>query len=343
MFRLFLLLLVAIAIGGVYFGMQNDPEVHELSLYSSIERQHVEPLLDAYTKKTGVKVNLFAMEAEGLVNRLESEGKLSPADVVMVADVTSIVKAEEKGLLQPYQSTLIDAQVPAKLRDSDQQWFGFAKRVRAFIVGKYADEENYVKGYEDLADEKWKGRVWMPDSQSASNQMFLAYMIEHHGEEKAEQWAKKLVANFAQSPEGSDYDQLMNMGDGGIAVVNSFPLAKMEDALQESENYKADLLEHLYPNQEDGDTGAHINIHAAGMTTATINKEEATQLLEFLVSEEAQYFVAKKGSQFPVVATIEPASAIQKWGAFAEDETPLEVIATHSEKAIELMEKAGWK
>ena len=92
----------------------------EVNLYSSRHYDSDDALYAAFTEKTGIEINRIEAKADELMARMEAEGANSPADVFMTVDVGRISRAEERGLLQPFDSDVIEANVPAHLRDDEQ-------------------------------------------------------------------------------------------------------------------------------------------------------------------------------------------------------------------------------
>ena len=100
-----------------------------VNVYSYRQPPLVEPLFKAFTAKTGITVKMIFAE-KGLLERLEQEGPLSPADVLLSSDVGRLVEAAAKGLAQPVVSDAINSKIPANLRANDNQWFGLTMRAR---------------------------------------------------------------------------------------------------------------------------------------------------------------------------------------------------------------------
>src|SRR6187431_1257290 len=100
----------------------------EVNLYSYRQEGLIKPLLDAFTQKTGIKVNLVTGGEDALVERLKAEGAASPADLLMTVDAGRLVRAKELGLFQPVRSAAIEEVVSAQLRDPDGQWTALSMR-----------------------------------------------------------------------------------------------------------------------------------------------------------------------------------------------------------------------
>src|SRR5690606_31898124 len=134
------------------------------------------------------------------------EGASSPADLFVTVDGGILNEAKAKGLLQPVESSVIEAQVPAEYRDTDNQWIGLSTRARIIAYAKDRVDPSELSTYEDLAEEKWKGKLLVRSSTNLYNLSLLASLISLNGEQEAEAWAAGIAANLARDPEGGDRD-----------------------------------------------------------------------------------------------------------------------------------------
>src|SRR6056297_370800 len=161
----------------------------EVNLYSSRHYDSDDALYAAFTEKTGITINRIEAKADELMARMEAEGANSPADVFMTVDVGRISRAEERGLLQPFESQTIEANVPAHLRDDENLWTGLSQRARIIFYSKER-VDNPPRTYEDLADPAYKGQICIRSSSNIYNQSLMAAIIETHGEDVARGWPR---------------------------------------------------------------------------------------------------------------------------------------------------------
>ncbi|WGZ89445.1 MAG: Fe(3+) ABC transporter substrate-binding protein [Candidatus Thiocaldithrix dubininis] len=315
----------------------------EVNVYSAREEQLIKPLLDAFSKDTGIKVNLVTGDDDPLLERLKREGANSPADVLITADAGRLYRATQNGSLQAIQSAKLNQAVPANLRDPENRWFGLTYRARVIFYNKDKVKPNELSTYEALADPQWQGRVCVRSSNSIYNQSLLASMIQADGAAQAENWAKGLVNNFARAPAGGDRDQIKAVAAGqcDVALANTYYYAQMlygKDAAQKAAASKVGLF---WPNQNN--RGTHINISGAGVTTAAKNKENAIKLLEYMVLDDAQRWYSSTNGEFPVKPGITASPELQSWGNFKRDPVNLSVLGKNNAQAVMLMDKAGWQ
>jgi iron(III) transport system substrate-binding protein len=315
----------------------------EVNVYSGREENLIKPLLDRFTTETGISVNLITAGADELTTRLELEGANSPADLLLTVDVGRLLRAKDLSLLQAVDSDLLESQIPAQYRDSEGQWFGVSLRARVVVYDKERVDPAQLSTYEDLVDPTWRGQICVRSSSNIYNQSMTAAMISHLGVEATEQWARGLVANFARQPQGGDRDQIaaVAIGQCQLAIVNTYYLAGMMSATSAEQREQASKVGVFWPNQQD--RGTHINISGLGLTAHAPNRTEAVQLLEYLVSDEAQTWYAETNNEFPVRPGVPVSAALQGWGEFKADELALQQLGIHNAESVRLMDRAGWR
>ncbi len=315
----------------------------EVNIYSARKEVLIKPLLDQFTKETGVAVNIVTGAADTLLKRLEVEGKNTPADLLLTVDVARLIRAKEKGLFQQVDSQLLNKVIPENYRDEDKQWFGLSLRSRVIIYAPDRVNENDLDSYLGLADKKWANRICVRSSSNVYNQSLVAAMIANYGLEKAERWATELVKNFARSPKGGDRDQIKAVAAGvcDVALVNNYYLAGMLDSSQKSEVAAAKKIKLFWPDQSGH--GAHMNVSGAGVLKPAKHKKEAIQLLEFLVSDYAQQWYADTNHEYSINPEIESSSVLKNWGKFKADDLNLGLLGKYNSDAVLLMDRVGWK
>jgi iron(III) transport system substrate-binding protein len=307
----------------------------DVNIYSYREPKLIEPLLKAFTDKTGIKTNVV-FASSGLIERLTAEGANSPADVVLTNDSGLLFQAVAAKVTQPIKSDIIDKAVPAALRDPDQQWVGLTQRARIAYVSKDRVTQPTLT-YEELADPKWKGKICIRSGQHTYNVALVASMIANLGEEKAEAWLSGLKANLARKPAGGDREAVRDVAAGqcDIAIGNTYYMAAM--LANPEQKPWADAVRLMFPNAAG--RGTHSNISGVVMAANAPNKASAMALLEFLVSPEAQALYASANGEYPVRADVKVPDVVAGWGTFKADPLSQAEIAKLRKKASELVEK----
>lgn len=315
----------------------------EVNVYSARHYEVDAELYAQFTEATGTKVNVIEGNAAELIERITREGASTPADLFITVDGGILNKAKLAELFQPIQSETLDRQVPAELRDKDNHWIGLSTRARIIVYAKDRVDPAQLSTYEDLTADKWKGKLLTRSSSHLYNQSLLASLIAINGEQAAEEWAAGIAANLARDPEGGDRDQAKGVvaGVGDIAIMNSYYVGQMSVSDNPEEVKVFESIGVFFPNQDT--TGTHINISGAGLIKHSKNKENALRLLEFLTSPESQAKISQANFEFPVNQATQLPELLQSWGPFKTQQLDFAVLGDNNPKAVEIMNKVGWK
>ncbi len=313
-----------------------------LGIYTHRQPFLLEPILEAYTKKTGVEFQTV-YAPKGLAARLKAEGERTEADLVLTVDISRIKELADTGLLAPLASDILNKHVPSHLRDANDRWTALSLRARIIAVSKERVGKQAITTIEDLASPKWQGRVCSRKGSHVYNRAVLASLIAHNGEEAAKNWTLGLVDNLARRPQGNDRAQAKAIYSGqcDVALMNTYYYGKMKFAKDKPEQQKwADSIEIAFFNQ-DG-RGQHVNISAAGITQGSKRKELARAFLEWVTSEEAQQIYTTVNFEYPVNPNAQLSEEVESWGTFKMDMLPMNVIADNSPQAQRIINETGW-
>ena len=313
-----------------------------LGIYTHRQPFLLEPILEAYTKKTGVEFQTV-YAPKGLAARLKAEGERTEADLVLTVDISRIKELADTGLLAPLASDIVNKHVPSYLRDANDRWTALSLRARIIAVSKERVGKQAITTIEDLASPKWQGRVCSRKGSHVYNRAVLASLIAHNGEEAAKNWTLGIVDNLARRPQGNDRAQAKAIYSGqcDVALMNTYYYGKMKFAKDKPEQQKwADSIEIAFFNQ-DG-RGQHVNISAAGITQGSKRKELARAFLEWVTSKEAQQIYTKVNFEYPVNPNAQLSEEVASWGTFKMDMLPMNVIADNSPQAQRIINETGW-
>jgi iron(III) transport system substrate-binding protein len=324
------------ALSGPALAQSND-----VNIYSLRQPSLIQPLLDAFTHKTGIKTNVIFAD-KGLIERIVAEGASSPADVLLTADIGFLTSAVEQGITQPIQSATVEANIPANYRDPAGQWVGLTSRARVVYASKERVKQDAIT-YEELADPKWKGKICVRSGQHAYNLALLASMIAHKGEAEAKSWLQGVKENLGAKPSGGDREQAKAVFSGqcDIALGNSYYMALMASNDRQPEQQQwAKSVKVLFPNA--GDRGTHVNISGVVLAKSAPNKDNAVKLIEFLTSQEAQKLYAELNNEYPLKTGVALSPVVQSWGTLKADPLPLADIGKNRKRASELVDEVGF-
>ncbi len=311
----------------------------EVNVYTYREPALVKPLFDAFTKESGVKVNVV-FAADGLEERIKAEGALSPADMLLTVDIARLQKAVDLGLTQTIESSVLNARIPAAYRDPANRWFGISVRARVVYASKERVADASIK-YEDLADPKWKGKICMRDGQHIYNNALIAAHIAHFGAEKTESWLRGFKANLAQKPSGGDREVARDIAAGkcDIGLGNTYYVALMQEKEPQRKAW-ADAVKVLLPEFATG--GSHVNVSGFILAKHAPNRANALKLAEFLTGKLAQELYADANFEYPVVEGTAANAVVKGFGPLKADPLPIAEIARHRAAASDLVNKTGF-
>ncbi|WP_420394107.1 extracellular solute-binding protein [Acuticoccus sp.] len=311
----------------------------EVNLYSSRHYDTDEALYDNFTERTGIEVNRIEDEADILIERMMSEGELSPADVFITVDAGRLRRADEAGLLQPLDVPKVGEVVPESLRTPN--WAAVTTRARLIFYDEN-DVSNPPQTYQALADPKYEGMVCTRSSSNVYMLGLLASIIIHDGEEAARQWAEGVKDNLARAPEGGDTDQLRAIvsGECDIVLSNHYYYARAARKEVAGLSEGLDQIGVVFPNRET--TGTHINVSGMGIAANSPNLDNAKAFVAYLLSPEAQKLIADGNDEYPVLPEVEPSEAVQEMGDFVADDLPVAEFADMTDVAQRIYNEVGY-
>jgi len=310
----------------------------EVNIYSSRHYNTDDQLYEGFTEQTGIKINLIEGKDDELIERIKNEGANSPADILITVDAGRLWRADQAGIFAPVESAVLTEKIPTHLRHPENLWFGYSKRARVIMYNKDKVNAEDLSTYEDLADPKWKDKILVRSSSNIYNQSLVAGMIEEKGEEATTKWIEELIGNLAQSPQGNDTGNIeaVAAGKGDLTIANTYYLARYKDRPEIFAKIGV-----IFPNQQD--RGAHVNISGAGMLKNAPHAEQAIAFLEYLASPKAQEFFALGNNEYPVVEGTPLNPVVESFGEFKEDTTNVSSYGQNNAKAVQIMDRAGWK
>lgn len=308
-----------------------------VTVYSARNEQLIKPLFDAYTKETGTQIQLLTDKEGPLLERLKAEGAKSPADVLITVDAGNLWHAGRLGLLRPIKSPVLNANIPANLRDPKGEWYGLSVRARTIIYNKKFVNPSKLSTYEALAEPEWKGKLCLRTSKKVYNQSLVATMMATLGEQKTEEVVRGWIANLATDVFADDNGVIKAVAAGQceVGIVNTYYLAR---ALDKDPNLPVGLF---WANQKE--RGVHVNVSGAGVTKNAPNAAGAQKLIEWLSSETAQSIYTNEDFEYPANPNVKPDSIIRHWGPYKMDLINVSKAGELQAAATKLMDRAGYR
>lgn len=311
----------------------------EVNVYSYRQPFLVQPLFDKFTEATGINVNVIFAN-QGLSERLEREGRNSPADLIFTVDIGRLFEVTDKQLTQLVSLDTLNKNIPSQYRDPNGQWFGLTTRTRSIFASKERVDLATIKNYEDMSKPEWKGRICSRSGKHPYNLALIASMIAHNGLDNTTEWLKGVKANLAQKPQGNDRSQVKAIKEGvcDISLGNNYYFGNM--LMDKEQKDWADAVYITFPNQDN--RGTHVNISGMAMAKYAPNKASAEKLMIFLSEKQAQEIYADQNFEYPVNPKVEPSKLVQSWGDFKADTLSLAEVAKLRKQAAQLVDQVAF-
>mgnify|MGYP002640613354 CR=1 FL=1 len=310
---------------------------YSVTVYSARKEHLIKPLFQAFTQDTGIKVEYLTGKGGALIERLKLEGANTPADMFMTVDAGNLWYAGSQDLFQSVQTDTLKSNIPAYLRDPQGLWTGLSVRARTIVYSTDRVNPKALSSYENLASEKWNGRLCLRTSKKVYTKSLVASVIYHHGQEKAGEIVKGWVNNLSATPNAKD-SHVMNAilaGQCDVGLVNTYYFGRLIEKNPEAP------LKLFWANQDT--TGVHVNVSGAGVTKHASNAAGAIQLLEWLSSAKAQAIYGSLNKEYPANQNIAADEVVSTWGSFKQDNMNLSQAGILQSEAVKLMQIKGYR
>ena len=326
-------------------GCTDNQTEQVVNIYSQRHYDVDQMQYDNFEKSTGIKVNVIKSNADELIQRMQNEGDNSPADLFITVDVGKLWQASNMGLLQKYQDQSLTDGITESLLDKNGFWIPVTYRSRILVHSNERVQKAELSTYEDLANDKWKGRLLVRSSSNSYNQALLSSLVGNLGDDATKSWTEAVVSNFARDPKGNDRDQVKAIaaGQGDVAIVNSYYIGLLLSSENEEEINAGKSVSVFFPNQGEGQRGSHINVSGIALAKNSPNKSNALKLIRYLTTDEAQETYVNNTYEYSVKPNIMPNKIVSDWGSFKKDPLDLNMLGIKRNDAIRIFDAAGWK
>lgn len=294
---------VTLATGLTACGGEPDKDI---TIYSGRTESLVQPLIDEFTKKTGITVDVRYGTTAQMAAQLQEEGGKSPADVFLSQDAGALGAVSKAGLLTALPDEVLQ-KVPTTYRSRSGHWVGVTGRLRVLAYNadqvKPADLPATVL---EMTGPKWQGRLGVAPT-NASFQSFVTALRVQHGDDKAREFLAGIAAN---SPQIRDNNIVIvgEIQDGKLAagLVNHYYLFEKAKELGVSpEQLKVKL--HYFG---DGDVGGLLNVSGVGVLSGAAENSKVRSFVDYLLGTEGQTYFAEKTYEYPLVAGVPTAPGL---------------------------------
>jgi iron(III) transport system substrate-binding protein len=276
----------------------SQPAVGEVIVYTALDRQFSEPILNDFTARTGIVVrpayDSEATKTVGLTNRIRAAATRPRCDVFWNNEILNTLRLRHEGLLQPCAPAEA-ANYPPQFRDPDGYWFGFAARARVLIVNtELVPAERMPTSIADLADPQWKGRTGIAKPLFGTTASHVACLFALHGKARATALLDSLRNNDVQVLSGNKGCAEM-VGAGRLVMA----LTDTDDAIVELETGKPVKI--VFPDGGADQMGRLLLPNTLALVKGCPNPEAGAQLINYLLSAEVEgRLAAGPSAQIPL-------------------------------------------
>lgn len=306
-------------------------------VYSARAEQLIKPIFDAYTAATGVEVRYTTDSEQPLIQKLLAEGQTTQADILLTVDAGNLWYAAEEGVLRPVRSEILERNIPANLRDPENQWFAMSVRARTIVYDARTVDPADLEGYPGLADDKWAGKLCLRTSSKVYNQSLVAMLMADLGERRTEEIVRGWVANLATDVFSNDTKliEAIVAGQCQVGIVNTYYFGRLQ---KENPDIPVAIF---WPGADTG--GVHVNVSGAGVTRHASNPQGAIALLEWMSQPEAQQLLGGENMEYPANPSVAAHPVVAAWGEFAASPMNVAKAGENQAAAVKLMDRAGYR
>jgi iron(III) transport system substrate-binding protein len=329
--RTLLLLSLGLLIGA--FGLSCGGDSRVLTIYAGRSQNLVQPLLEQFSKDTGIHIQVRYGDGTDLALGILEEGDNSPADVYYGQDVGSLGALRDEGRLQELPDSILE-KVPPAFRSPDGVWVGISGRARVIVYN--TDKINPAtlpKSALDYTNPEWRGRVgFVPRSDGFPE--FVTALRHVRGEEFARSWLTALRNNNARAY-ANNIAALTAVANGEIdvAYLNHYYLYRF--LKEQGEGFKA---RNYY--FENGDLGGLFVVSGAAVLDTAKNKADAERFIEYLLSPAAQKYFTDNTYEYPMVSGVPPGANLPPLNTLKAPEIDLSDLSD-LKGSLDLMRAAG--
>lgn len=312
------------------------PNAETLTVYSGRSEAFVKPLVERFTKETGIGVQVRYGDSAALAATILEEGKNSPADVFFAQDAGALGAVANEFLLAKLPTGTL-AKVSARFRSPDGVWVGTSARARVVVYDTSklspAQLPNSIYGFTQA---RWKGKIGLAPT-NASFQGYVTALRLVAGEDRARDWLIALKANGVKFfPSNLSILQAIARGEIEAGFANHYYLFQLK-----AQQPSAPVANHFL---DDGDPGALINVAGVGILKTTKKMATAQKLVDFLLSYWAQRNIARGpgNAEYPMISRVRPRPGLP---AIAEIEGPqinLGRLGRELRRTLEVLNEVGY-
>lgn len=273
-----------------------------LVVYSSVDEENAQRLLSAFTRDTGIDVQMVFLSSGPALSRIEAEAGRPQADVWFGAPSENHILAQERGLTQAYVAAEADA-LSDEFKDAEGYWHAIYTNPLALGVRTDVLEERGVdvpRSWADLTNPDYRGLIQMPSPLSSGTAYAVVLtMIELLGEDAAFEYLSELDANIqTYTQSGTAPSGALGVGETVIALQFSPGFLRLVD-----EGFPVEVV---FPSE-----GVGYEVAAMSILEGANNLEEAQALVDWMTSATGQQQLSAERTYFlPIRADVSAGEGI---------------------------------
>jgi iron(III) transport system substrate-binding protein len=274
-------------------------EEPRLTVYCSLDQEFAEPLIRRFERESGIPLRVeFDVEANknvGLAMRIREEAARPRCDVFWSNEFAQVVSMAEDGLLAPYDSPSA-AEIPARFRDPERRWTGFAARARVFIVNTELVDPALVRSAWDLFDPRWSGKVAMARPLAGTTNTHMAALYVALGEAEG----RRYVETAARAAESG----ALNLANGNAHVMRLVREGEVAFGWTDTDDFNVAREEKapvaaVYPDAEG--VGTLLVPNTIAVLASAPHPDEARRFVDWVLRPEIEAELASsRSAQIPV-------------------------------------------
>jgi iron(III) transport system substrate-binding protein len=304
-----------------------------ITVYSGRDADLIEPLLDAFTAATGIDVDAKYEGSADLALLIQTEGDNSPADVFISQSpgALGLLAGEDRlATLDESLTGLVDPGFAA----SDDSWVGITGRVRVIVYNAdLVDEADLPTSILDLTDPIYNGQVGVAPS-NGSFQDFVTAMRSELGDDATLEWLAGMAANNSPNyPKNSPIVDAVGRGEIPMGLVNHYynlRALEADPSLPSANHFLA-----------TDDLGSLVIVTGGAVLASSDAPDEAQQLLEFLLSADAQATFAAESQEYPLLDGVAAPDGLPSLDGYAADTIDYDVLGEGLTGTLELIRESG--
>ena len=270
-----------------------------LSIYTCNVEEEAIQYFEEFTKDTGIAVDYVRLSAGECITRMEAEKANPQVSCMLGGSVDTIVSAYQKGLIEKYNSPMMDKVVDQYKDNMDGIYTPYSLVVTCFASNNKLLRQLGIEApssWEDLLQPKLVGNVCMahPATSGAAYTAFSS-ILQCFGEDKGFDYLKLLDKSIVQyTKAGAAPIRMAGLEETTVAVCYDLDAHTVIN-----DGYDLSIT---YP--EEG-TGYEISCVELVKNGPADEVEAAKTFIDWMLSEKAQRMCTDRFYRYPIVKGIE--------------------------------------